>query len=200
MNFIYFIPVISALIGWFTNYIAVKMLFYPREEKDFIFFKLHGIFPKRKDVLARRLGKVVAEELLSSESIRQHVETEETHKELLHAVSQEVDDYLRERRERSRSKLLRSVFHDGRIDWLRDKIVSEISDSIPRLVSGMGDKMAQMDVEEMVSEQVQQFDSKKIEDLLKSILQKELNFIELAGAILGFFIGCMQVAIVLLQS
>ena len=62
---LYIIPFISAGIGWFTNFIAIKMLFYPREEKNFLLFRFQGIFPKRQEVLAGRLGKIVAEELFS---------------------------------------------------------------------------------------------------------------------------------------
>ncbi len=29
------IPIISAFIGWFTNWIAIKMLFHPREPKKY---------------------------------------------------------------------------------------------------------------------------------------------------------------------
>lgn len=200
MKFLYLIPLISALIGWFTNFIAVKMLFYPREEWNLMLFKLQGIFPKRKEVLARRLGKVVAEELLSSESIRAHVANEETHEDLLVAVDKEVDTYLRDRREKVSSRLFHAIFHDRRLDQLKERIIAEIEGMIPNLVNGMGEKIAQLDVEELVSQQVQAFDSKKIEDLLKSILQKELRFIELAGAVLGFFIGVLQVAIVVWQA
>ena len=200
MQLYYLFPLFSAMIGWFTNFIAVKMLFYPREERDFFFFKLHGVFPKRKDVLAQRLGKVVAEELLSSERIREQVANEETHDDLLEAVDREVDLYLRSRREGFGNRWVNALFHDGRLDQLRGVIVGEIKGSIPNLVHDMGEKIASLDVETMVSEQVQQFDSEKVEGLLKSILQKELHFIELAGAVLGFFIGVLQVLIVLWQS
>jgi len=200
MQLYYFFPLISAMIGWFTNFIAVKMLFYPREERNFVFFKLHGVFPKRKEVLAQRLGKVVAEELLSSERIREQVANEDTQEDLLEAVDKEVDLYLRNRREGFGSRFVQALFHDGRLEQLRMVIVQEIKGSIPNLVHGMGEKIADLDVEALVSEQVQQFDSKKVEDLLKSILQKELHFIELAGAILGFFIGVIQVLIILWQS
>ena len=200
MNLLYLIPLISALIGWFTNFIAVKMLFYPRQEWNLLLFKLQGIFPKRKEVLARRLGKVVAEELLSSESIREHVANEETHDDLRDAVDKEVDSYLRNRRERLGYRIFQTIFHDKLLEQLKVRILVEVEGMIPNLVHGMGEKIAQLDVEDVVSKQVQGFDSRKIEDMLKSILQRELHFIELAGAVLGFFIGVLQVAIVLWQA
>ncbi|MFT5861156.1 MAG: uncharacterized membrane protein YheB (UPF0754 family), partial [Flavobacteriaceae bacterium] len=36
---IYTLPFIAALVGWFTNYLAVKMLFHPKEPINFYFFK-----------------------------------------------------------------------------------------------------------------------------------------------------------------
>ena len=55
---------ISAVIGYCTNYIAVKMLFRPRTEKH-IFGKripfTPGIIPKNKPRLARALGAAVGE-------------------------------------------------------------------------------------------------------------------------------------------
>jgi len=62
---IYTLPFIAAIIGWFTNFLAVKMLFYPREKIKILFFELQGVFPKRQELLAVRIGKLVADDLLS---------------------------------------------------------------------------------------------------------------------------------------
>ena len=55
-------PLIGAVIGYITNYIAIKMLFRPLEAK--YIFGLHvpftpGIIPRRKTQLADALGKAV---------------------------------------------------------------------------------------------------------------------------------------------
>ncbi len=68
------IPFISAFIGWFTNWIAIKMLFHPRHPKKILGVTLHGIFPKRQAVFAEKLGKMVSEELLSFEDIQQKID------------------------------------------------------------------------------------------------------------------------------
>ena len=62
---LYLLPLVAALIGWFTNYIAVKMLFHPKNPKGFLFVKIQGVFPKRQKALAQKLGDLVAEELFS---------------------------------------------------------------------------------------------------------------------------------------
>ncbi len=72
---------ISGLIGYFTNYIAVKMLFRPRTEKH-IFGKripfTPGIIPKNQPRLARALGAAVSEQLLTGEDLKAALSSEET--------------------------------------------------------------------------------------------------------------------------
>ena len=72
MSYILFlIPVISAFIGWFTNWIAIKMLFHPKEPKKIFCITIQGIFPKRQQQFAEKLGKLVSQELLSFADIQQ---------------------------------------------------------------------------------------------------------------------------------
>lgn len=67
-------PVIGAVIGYFTNYIAVKMLFKPHYPK-FIGKKqvpfTPGLIPKRKNELAGAIGRAVSENLLTSDDLAQ---------------------------------------------------------------------------------------------------------------------------------
>jgi len=48
-----FIPLIGFVIGYFTNYIAVKMLFYPRH----YVFGFQGILPKRRREIAVKISE-----------------------------------------------------------------------------------------------------------------------------------------------
>ena len=66
-------PLIGAVIGYFTNYLAVKMLFRPRREikigsKTLPFTP--GVIPKGKPRLARVIGRTVADTLVTGEDIR----------------------------------------------------------------------------------------------------------------------------------
>ncbi len=74
---IYTLPFIAAIIGWVTNYLAIKMLFHPKKEVKVLFIRIQGIFPKRKEKLAEKLGKVVSEELFSIEDVKQSLTREE---------------------------------------------------------------------------------------------------------------------------
>ena len=65
-------PVIGALIGLLTNYIAVKMLFRPYGEVYIGKYRLPftpGIIPRRKNALAKALGQTISASLIKEEDL-----------------------------------------------------------------------------------------------------------------------------------
>ena len=74
MNILHYIigPLVGAVIGYFTNFIAVKMLFFPRHEVK-VFGKTlpftPGAIPKGKDRLAKSIGDVISDNLLSHDDL-----------------------------------------------------------------------------------------------------------------------------------
>jgi uncharacterized membrane protein YheB (UPF0754 family) len=51
------IPFVGFIIGSFTNYLAIKMLFHPKKR----IFGLQGLLPKRREILARKIGDATPE-------------------------------------------------------------------------------------------------------------------------------------------
>lgn len=67
-------PLIGAVIGYITNYIAVKMLFRPYTQKKIGKFKIPftpGVIPKRQPKLAKAIGRAVGEDLFTKEDFTQ---------------------------------------------------------------------------------------------------------------------------------
>ena len=92
-------PLIGAVIGYFTNMIAVKMLFYPRKPIYVFGHQLPltpGAIPKGKERLARSAGKIVQNELFTREDISGRLLTEEVEKPLIDKVMSILDANIRE--------------------------------------------------------------------------------------------------------
>ena len=90
-------PIIGAVIGYCTNYIAVKMLFYPRNEVRIGGHKLPftpGAIPKGKPRLAKTVGHVVANTLLTEEDIRQKILSPETEEAIIDKVMAELSSKI----------------------------------------------------------------------------------------------------------
>jgi uncharacterized Fe-S cluster-containing protein len=73
------VPVlVGAVIGYITNYLAIRMLFRPLETK-YLFGKplpfTPGLIPKERDRLAARTGQAVKAYLLTEEAVLTHLES-----------------------------------------------------------------------------------------------------------------------------
>src|SRR5699024_10722903 len=71
--------IIGSIIGGFTNFVAIKMLFHPYHEKKIFGYKLPftpGLIPKRRNELSKKVGQMVTNQLLTPEIYKEkHVNT-----------------------------------------------------------------------------------------------------------------------------
>ncbi|MEE1082620.1 MAG: DUF445 family protein [Paludibacteraceae bacterium] len=76
------VPVaLGGIIGAFTNYIAIKMMFRPYSEKRIFGLVIPftpGIIPKRQNDLAKAIGKVVSDNLVDVDGISKMLLSDET--------------------------------------------------------------------------------------------------------------------------
>ena len=72
---------------------------------------------------------------------------------------------------------------------------------MPKVVDSFIENMEKdIDIKHTISQKVLSFSSDKIEQILFDIMAKEFKFIELVGGFLGFFIGLIQLLILLLSG
>ena len=93
---LFLLPCIAAIIGWLTNYVAVKMLFHPREEVKIGLLRIRGVFPKRQATIAARFGELVATQLLSTDELLDKVKRAVSSPEAQRAISNHIDRLIAE--------------------------------------------------------------------------------------------------------
>nr|WP_192598702.1 DUF445 family protein [Sporosarcina limicola] len=89
--------IIGALIGGFTNHLAIKMLFRPHEAKYIGKWRLPftpGLIPKRRDELATQLGKTVTNYLLTPETFRKKLLTPDMEKKTENFVQRKLEEHI----------------------------------------------------------------------------------------------------------
>jgi len=192
---LFLLPFIAALIGWMTNYIAVKMLFHPKEPRNFFGTTFHGVFPKRQHALAEKLGQLVADELFSISDVSAKIKEFATSDEAMNEVGKRIEMTIRNKLVQA-FPMLAMFLSDEMVEKVTGLFKNELKDFLSATSQGMGEKLEEnLNVQEMVKERVNAFSSEKLEELLNQLMKKEFKFIELVGAILGFFIGCIQLGI-----
>lgn len=198
MKLIYLIPLISAFIGWFTNWIAIKMLFHPREPKNILGIRFQGIFPKRQEQFAQKLGKMVSNELLSFQDIESKISNPANVQKLMPFVEQHIDHFLRVKLA-DQMPVISMFIGDKTINQLKAVFIAELTELFPVIMKNyMNNLQEELNLEKIVIEKVSGFSSDKLEDMLNAIMAKEFRFVEIIGGVLGFIIGLIQVLLTLI--
>lgn len=194
------IPVISAFIGWVTNWVAIKMLFHPREPKRFLGITFQGIFPKRQQQFAEKLGKLVSDEFLSFSDIEEKISSPENLKKVMPYIEQHIDDFLRYKLSEE-MPVISMFIGDKTIQKMKSAFMKELESIFPQLMKQFaGNLKTELDLEHIVIKKVSSFSSDKLEELLYQIMSKEFRFVEIIGGIIGFIIGMVQVVITILTT
>ncbi|MBN8685499.1 MAG: DUF445 family protein [Chitinophagales bacterium] len=189
------IPLISAFIGWITNWVAIKMLFHPREPKRFLGITFQGIFPKRQQQFAEKLGKLVSNEFLSFNDIEEKISSPENLKKIMPLIENHVDEFLRNRLS-TEMPMISMFIGDKTIGKLKGAFMSEIESLFPAVMKQYAANLkTELDLEHIVITKVAGFSSDKLEEILYQIMAKEFRFVEIIGAIIGFLIGLLQILI-----
>jgi len=197
---IYTMPIIAAVIGWFTNYLAVKMLFHPREKVRILFWDVQGIFPKKHHVLAQRIGKLVAEDLFSVQDIQEILTQPENVSKINQSIEEKIENYLTETFPEKYPTLAFFV-SDKLKGKVRDTMMTELETMGPDVMKETIENLeSSLDIESFIRERVSKFSLERMETLIHGILASEFKFIEFVGAVLGFVIGSIQLLIVLIGT
>ena len=196
---LYLIPFISAFIGWITNWIAIKMLFHPKDPKRILGVTFHGIFPKRQQQFATKLGAVVDNELLHFDEIAERIKDPAHRREVAPFIEKHIDQFLLVKL-KEKLPVISMFVGEGMIQKIKEGLLEEIEIMLPELINQFTGKLSTtIDIEKIVTEKVANFSSDKLEEILVSIMQKEFRFVEIIGGVLGFLIGLVQVVLTLLS-
>ncbi len=185
-------PFICALIGWLTNYLAIKMLFHPRKPVRIMYWNLQGIFPKRQRELAVSLGNLVENELVSHEDIQNVV----NNPEFISSLNKTINDYLQDiltRKLVSLHPMVSMLLSGDVLESIKKLLARETQKHLPEILQSIARHLENsLDFKEVVKTKVEQFSMDKLEQILFGIMKKEFRFIEIMGAVLGFLIGIFQ--------
>jgi uncharacterized membrane protein YheB (UPF0754 family) len=90
-------PLLGALIGYVTNYIAIRMLFRPLKPWRFLGLRIPltpGIIPAKRSELAEKIGEMVGGHLFTSEDVEKTLEKDTFRRELQGAVTDKLGQFL----------------------------------------------------------------------------------------------------------
>lgn len=190
-------PLVGAAIGWFTNFLAVKMLFRPHKSVSILGFKVQGLIPKRRGEIARSIAKGIEKELLSAKELSEVLEEIDWEEEVEKTVEEIVEHKLKASTMRKFPVV--GLVSDNLLTHIKYLLTKEIVKVLSHKKDSILNKFQnRIDLQDMVTSKIDSLDLLKFEGLLTSFVTRELRHIEWVGGIIGFIIGSVQVAMLYL--
>ncbi|MBI4619080.1 MAG: DUF445 family protein [Desulfobacterales bacterium] len=177
-------PVIGAIIGWFTNKVAIWMLFNPKKEKRVFGLRVPftpGLIPRDQILIAKSLGTLIEEKLINSEEIDSRITKEE--------VNGKIKELMDKAVEKNMGKLAflvpdAAMYHVKK--FLAPKISELVKDELFNFLNIINFK-------QIVEDKVSSFPIEELEEAIQGVTKKHLTYIVSLGGVLGFMIGLVQV-------
>ncbi len=194
-DWLWTLPIVGAVVGYGTNWLAIRMLFRPQKPRRFFGLRFQGLVPRRRKDLAASIAATVEKELVKPSDIQAAL----SDPEIIAAAEIEIDLRVREFLERKADQLpavALAILPADIEDRLRKSIVKHVMSALPEISENLGRKLAKrLDVKALVVERVEGFSNDRLEEIVLGIARRELRAIELLGGVLGGVIGGVQWAV-----
>lgn len=125
---------LGGIIGAFTNYIAIKMMFRPYSEKRLFGFVVPftpGIIPKRQNDLAKAIGRVVSDNLVDADGISKMLLSDET----IGKLESKIDEMIHSLQTNENS--LRVFFSNYAGEDRVENLIKRVNDNLVSKIDGI---------------------------------------------------------------
>lgn len=191
-------PVFGAFIGWFSDWMALKMVFEPRMPKRVLgIFPWQGLFIKRRKEVASEYARQIARDLLTAQNMIEEILVGPKSSQLFDLVARHVQVAVDEFAGVAKPIVVLTVGSEEYKQMKRDVAV-KVMERAPEALRGIEDYAAEsMQIERTLEEKMHQLTEEQFEGLLRPVFKEDEWILITVGAVLGFLVGELQVFIML---
>ena len=179
---IIFMAVVGAIIGGFTNFLAIKMLFRPYNALYIKKWRLPftpGLIPKRRQELSKQIGVTVRNYLLTPEVFRKKLFNEEIQSTVLKFAQAKVEETIF-----TDDKTISDWLKQGGFEQLPARLEQKVDVIIEKQFHTMKNTLSTKSIDALLPNNVHQVIDKKIPEVVAYILEKgEEYFLSAKGEV-----------------
>ena len=191
---VWVMPIFGLFTGWFTDWIALKMVFNPKQPtKYFGFFWWQGMFLKRRKEVAARYGALIAEEIITPNAIIEAVLKGPLSDRLFSMVMKQTQKLVDEQAGLAKPLVVFAI-GSTKYQGMKRNIAEKIMAVLPVAMTSMeGYATDAMDVRNTLVTKMQELTPEEFEGLLRPAFEQDEWILITVGAVLGFLVGELQV-------
>ena len=188
-------PVMAALIGWGTNWLAIQMTFYPLTHKGFTpLLGWQGVIPRKSEKMASVVVDRTITRFGNMDDVFQKLEPEKITEQIITQIEPRIEEYIDEiMYERQ------AVLWDNLPVTIKRKVYQWAHSQIPRRIEGLvaefGAELGSLiDIKELFVEELKEHPELMVR-IFQEVGSSEFKFIVKSGLFFGFLFGCIQIPV-----
>ena len=185
------LPAAGFLVGYITNWLALNLIFEPKEPKQVGPLKIQGVFIKRQREVATSFADVIAERVLNAENMVQHISEGPNRQRVLGILEGQVEESMKvyERDAMVGMLVSKDKLAEAKSDLLDRVRNADITDSSQ--IKTFADQSCH--IRGQLEANLAALDSAQFSGILRPVFQKDERKLILAGGVIGTGIGALQV-------
>jgi len=192
---IWVMPIFGLFTGWFTDWLALKMVFNPKHPTKYCFglFEWQGLFLKRRMEVSAEYGRLIAAEIVTPRNILDAVLKGPLSDRLFDMIQKQVQKMVDEQAGIARPFV---VFTIGSTKYqdMKKLVAQEMMKRLPETMKHAEAYAGKaMDLENLLASKMKDLTVEEYEALLRPAFQQDEWILIAVGAALGFLVGEMQV-------
>lgn len=190
------LPVAGTLVGYFTNFIAIKAIFNPKRPIKVGPFNIQGLFIKRQNEAAETYSELVAGEIVTVGNIAENMlsgsKSDRTRKMITDALRPAVDEAVG-----VAGPLVRVTTGDREYEAIRESFANETIDyAFEPLQDPAFNERRSGPVQELIARRMKKLPPEDYCVMLRSAFKEDEWLLIGIGAVLGFVAGWIQLLVV----
>ncbi len=191
-------PAFGGFTGWFTDWLALKMIFNPKEPKRYLgIFEWHGLFLKHRKEVAAEYGRLIAREIITPDRIIDAILRGPMSDRMFSMVQKQVQRMVDQQAGLARPLVVFSV-GSRQYQEMKKEIARKVMERLPQAMKSMEAYAADaIDIENTLVSRMQELTPKQFEGLLRPAFEQDEWILIAVGAALGFIVGEFQVQVMI---
>jgi len=187
------LPFFGFLVGWATNWVALKVIFRPLNPIKIGCFSLHGIFLKRQMEVSETFARVNCVEILHTKAIWEEILSGPKSKNFF-AMLRAHSIVFTERLVGGMKPITIAAMGSQQFSEMKEEIAQKIADKLPSVMPHSYEYTTEaLDMENTIRERMQKLPYPEFEGVLHPAFEEDEILLILVGGLLGLVAGGIQV-------
>ncbi|MEM7372347.1 MAG: hypothetical protein AAF587_27255 [Bacteroidota bacterium] len=186
------LPLAGLLVGWGTNFLALRMIFEPLRKRTFGPWTFQGLFLKRQMQVADAYSRIVTHNILSSRNILERLISGPASDRLMKLIQSHIKRAVDAIAGSSKSLFLLTQGTYKYVE-IKQMVARRFTEELPLSIRHVFDYAEEaLDIEDTLRTKMQGLGPVEFVSFLRPVFQEDEWKLILVGAILGFLAGLAQ--------